>query len=37
MDNIEHFCISLLLSRNFQEIHNVPMEAHMTQNNTRKA
>ena len=35
MDTIEHFWVSLLLSRNFQVIQNVPMEAHMTQNNTR--
>ena len=35
MDIIEHFWVSLLLSRNFQVIQNVPMEAHMTLNNTR--
>ena len=35
MDIIEHFLVSLLLSSNFQVIHNVPMEAHMTLNNTR--
>ena len=35
MDIIEHFLVSFLLSRSFQVIHNVPMEAHMTQNNTR--
>ena len=29
MDIIEHFWVSLLLSRNFQVIHNVPMEGHM--------
>ena len=35
MDIIEHFGVSLLLSRNFQVIQNVPIEAHMTKNNTR--
>ena len=35
MDIIEHFWVLLLLSSNFQVIHNVPMEAYMTQNNTR--
>ena len=35
MDIIEHFWVLLLLSRNFQVIQNVPMEAHMAQNNTR--
>ena len=35
MDIIEHFWVSLLLSRNFQVIQNVPMEAHMTLNKTR--
>ena len=35
MDIIEHFWVSLLLSKNFQVIQNVPMEALMTQNNTR--
>ena len=35
MDIIEHFWVSRLLSRNFQVSHNVPKEAHMTQNNTR--
>ena len=35
MDIIEHFWVSLLLSSNFQVIQNVPMEAHMTQNNKR--
>ena len=30
MGIIEHFGVSLLLSRDFQVIHNVPMEAHMT-------
>ena len=33
MDIIEHFRVLLLLSSNFQVIHNVPMEAHMTKNN----
>ena len=28
-------CMTLSLSRNFQVIQNVPMEAHMTLNNTR--
>ena len=35
MDIIEHLWVSLLLSRNFQVIQNVLMEAHMTYNNTR--
>ena len=35
MDIIEHFWCSLLLSRNFQVINNVSMEAHMAQNSTR--
>ena len=35
MDIIEYFWVSLLLRSNFQVIHNVPMEAHMTENNTR--
>ena len=30
MDIIERFWISLLLTSILQEIHNVPMEAHMT-------
>ena len=30
MDIIEQFGVSILLSRNFQAIQNVPMEAHMT-------
>ena len=30
MDIIEYLGVSLLLSSNFQVIHNVPMEAHMT-------
>ena len=35
MDIIKHFWASLLLSRKFQVIQSVPMEAHMTQINTR--
>ena len=35
MNIIEHFWVSLLLSKNFQVICNVPMEAHMTCCNTR--
>ena len=30
MDIIEQFWVSVSLSMNFQVIHNVPMEAHMT-------
>ena len=35
MEMIEHFGVSLLLSKNFQVIQNVSMEAHLTLNNTR--
>ena len=36
MDIIGHFWVSLFYKkRNFQVIHNVAMEANMTQNNTR--
>ena len=34
MDIIESFGFPRLFSRNFQDIHDVPMEAHMTINNT---